>query len=286
MVQLVPGQPLRYQSGHFWGWSLQGLCGWCQNSPLSYLVSHFCWQDRSEDTESEQGGFVTCRAVSPGSTQGLIGYYRDLLSDHNLPSLSHFSPGKRLGFTGPTGLWASEISLATASLSDPCCICAPSQSLGVQDEEGCWHCDLAVPSGWGWDVEQAGTLVSPSLQVRILSLYCVHMYKYVFLLPQVFATLVNVWGQVPWMQSLREGFPCTGFIIGEQDEAGEVHQACDLSWRAASAWLHGELWAMKCTIELSHLEARDNLFFTPLTLSYCQWGWEGAEELPSEVALI
>ena len=155
-------------------------------------------------------------------------------SDHNLPSLPHFSPEKRLGFTGPTGLWASETSLATASLSDPCRICAPSQSLGVQDEEGCWHCNLALPSGWGWDVEQAGTPVSLSLQVH--TLYCAHIYKYVFLLPQIFVTLVTVWGQVPWMQSLREGFPCTGFIIGEQDEAGEVHQACDLSWSSLIAW--------------------------------------------------
>ena len=141
---------------------------------MSCLTSHFCWQDRSEDTESEQGGFVTCRAASPGSTQGLIGYYRDLLSDHNLPSLSRFSPGKRLGFTGPTGLWASETSLATASLSDPCCICAPSQSLGCRMKRAAgtviWLCQVVE----GEMLSKQGLLSLPPCKSAFY-LYIVHI---------------------------------------------------------------------------------------------------------------
>lgn len=96
----------------------------------------------------------------------------------------------------------SKTSLTTASLSDPSCICAPLQSLGVQDEERCWLCDLDMPWGGKWDVEQAETLSLPTSKSIFYICRCV------FLLPQVFFFFK------PLNYSVRSGFLNVQFEVG------------------------------------------------------------------------
>lgn len=78
-------------------------------------------------------------------------------------------------------------------------------------------------------------------------------------------------------------FACLGFIegvlSGEGNEGSRMGQGKELSEDGVSVGDQpqptGQPWGMKCTTDLSHLEARGTPLCTPMSVCYCSWGRVG-----------